>query len=567
VKQRDIPKAYEPGSIEPRWARVWVEEKLFTPEIAAQHRAPDKGTFSLAIPPPNVTGSLHMGHMLEHTQIDILMRWRRMQGYRVLWLPGTDHAGIATQVIVERQLADEGKTRQQLGRDDFERRVWKWKAESGDTIKKQMVRLGTSCDWTRERFTLDPPLYRAVLEAFLRLYHEGLLYRGRYMVNWCPRCHTALSDLEAEHSERDTRLYHIRYPIPGSDDSVTVATTRPETMLGDTAVAVHPDDERYKHLVGRKALLPLMNREIPVIADTYVDPAFGTGIVKITPGHDPNDFEVGRRHNLPEIDVLDHEAKVNENGGPYQGLDRFEARNRVLADLEQQGLLVKTEPYRHSVGVCQRCKTLLEPKISTQWFCKMKPLVGPALEAVRKGLIKITPENWEKVYLDWMERIHDWCVSRQLWWGHRIPVWHCRDCQAMTPARDSRVEVVDGRPQPASTPDKCEKCGSSNLVQDPDVLDTWFSSALWPFSTLGWPDPTPDLRDFYPTTLMINGFDILFFWDARMIMTGLKFIPGKKMEERIPFRTLYIHALVRDAGAHPLPNPLHPPPPPRPRPP
>jgi valyl-tRNA synthetase len=547
VKQRDIPKAYEPGSIEPRWARVWVEEKLFTPEVAARHRVPDKGAYSLAIPPPNVTGSLHMGHMLEHTQIDILMRWRRMQGYRVLWLPGTDHAGIATQVIVERQLAEEGKTKQQLGRDAFERRVWKWKAESGDTIKKQMVRLGTSCDWTRERFTLDPPLYRAVLEAFLRLYHEGLIYRGRYMVNWCPRCHTALSDLEVEHSERDTKLYHIRYPIPGSDDSVVVATTRPETMLGDTAVAVHPDDDRYQHLVGRKALLPLMNREIPVIADNYVDPAFGTGIVKITPGHDPNDFEVGRRHNLQEIDVLDHEARVNENGGPYQGLERFEARKRVLADLEQQGLLVKTEPYRHAVGVCQRCKTLLEPKISTQWFCKMKPLAEPAIDAVRQGQIKITPGNWEKVYLDWMERIHDWCVSRQLWWGHRIPIWHCQDCRAMTPARDSQVEMVDARPQPASAPEKCAECGSAKLQQDPDVLDTWFSSALWPFSTLGWPDQTDDLRDFYPTTLMINGFDILFFWDARMIMTGLKFIPSRKMEERIPFRTLYIHALVRDA--------------------
>ncbi|MGH9803642.1 MAG: valine--tRNA ligase [Candidatus Acidiferrales bacterium] len=547
MKRGDIPKAYEPGSIEPRWAELWVAEKLFTPEVAARLRPPDKGNFSLAIPPPNVTGSLHMGHMLEHTQIDILLRWRRMQGYRVLWLPGTDHAGIATQVVVERQLADEGKTRQQLGREEFERRVWAWKAESGDTIKKQMVRLGVSCDWTRERFTLEPALYRAVLEAFLRLYDEGLIYRGRYIINWCPRCRTALSDLEVEHSERDTTLYFIKYPIPGTEHSVSVATTRPETMLGDTAVAVHPDDERYKHLVGKRALLPLMNRGIPILADAYVDPAFGTGVIKVTPGHDPNDFEIGRRHKLAEIDILDDAGRTNENAGPYKGLDRFEARKRVLADLEKQGFLEKTQPYRHAVGVCQRCKTLLEPKISEQWFCKMEPLAQPAIEAVRGGLIKIVPENWEKVFLDWLERIHDWCVSRQLWWGHRIPVWHCGDCRGLTPARDSRVEMVEGRPQPASPPEKCRQCGGAKLTQDPDVLDTWFSSGLWPFSTLGWPDETGDLRECYPTTLMINGFDILFFWDARMAMMGLKFLAREKPEERIPFRTLYLHSLVRDA--------------------
>ncbi|MCH8947467.1 MAG: valine--tRNA ligase [Acidobacteria bacterium] len=547
MAQRDIPKAYEPGAIEPRWAQQWVERKLYTPEVAAQQRAPDKSSFSLAIPPPNVTGSLHMGHMLEHTQIDILMRWRRMQGHRVLWLPGMDHAGIATQVVVERELAKQGLDRQQIGREEFERRVWEWKAHSGGTIKNQMVRLGASCDWTRERFTLEPALYRAVLEAFLRLYHEKLIYRGRYMINWCPRCLTALSDLEVEHQERDAKLYTIRYPLVGAEHSLSVATTRPETLLGDTAVAVHPEDERYRKFVGQKVLLPLMKREIPVLADEYVDREFGTGVVKITPGHDPNDFEVGRRHGLAEIEVMDDAARMNQNAGAYQGLDRFQARKRVLADLESQGLLEKVEPYRHAVGLCQRCKTLVEPRVSLQWFCKMKPLAEPAIQAVRDGLIKIVPENWEKVYLDWMERIHDWCISRQLWWGHRIPIWHCGDCGALTPARDSQVEVVNDRPQAASPPSECSQCGSGKLTQDADVLDTWFSSALWPFSTLGWPDQTPDLEAFYPTTLMINGFDILFFWDARMIMTGLHFLPQPKTEQRIPFHTLYIHALVRDA--------------------
>ncbi|MFQ5663807.1 MAG: valine--tRNA ligase [Terriglobia bacterium] len=557
MTQHDIPKAYEPGAIEPRWAQLWVEEKLFTPEVAEALRPRSfgaqgtaratRGTFSLAIPPPNVTGSLHMGHMLEQTQIDILMRWRRMQGHRVLWLPGTDHAGIATQVIVERQLAEQGLTRQQLGREEFERCVWAWKEASGDTIKKQMIRLGTSCDWTRERFTLEPALYRAVLEAFLRLYREGLIYRGRYMVNWCPRCLTALSDLEVAHDERDAQLYYIRYLVLGTDYHVVVATTRPETMLGDTGVAVHPEDGRYRHLIGRKALLPLMNREIPIIADDYVDPGFGTGIVKITPAHDPNDFEVGRRHGLAEVEVLDDAARMNQNAGPYQGLERHQARKRILADLKPPGLLEKVEPYRHAVGLCQRCKTPVEPRISLQWFCRMKPLAEPAIEAVRHGWIRIIPENWTKVYLDWMERIHDWCLSRQLWWGHRIPIWHCHHCRAMTPARNSRIKVVNARPQPASPPAECHHCGRRELTQDPDVLDTWFSSALWPFSTLGWPDDTPDLKTFYPTSLMINGYDILFFWDARMIMTGLHFVPRPTPAERVPFRTLYIHALVRDA--------------------
>ena len=549
MAKRDIPKAYEPGAIEPRWAAEWVERKLYTPEVAARERAPDKPVFSLAIPPPNVTGSLHMGHMLEHTQIDILMRWRRMLGHRVLWLPGTDHAGIATQVVVERQLAEEGKTRQELGREEFERRVWQWKEESGGAIRKQLERLGASCDWDRECFTLDEKRYRAVLEAFLRLYEEGLIYRGRYLINWCPRCHTALSDLEVVHSERDAKLYYVRYPIVGEEGHVVVATTRPETMLGDTAVAVHPEDARYRHLHGKKVVLPLLEREIPVLADDYVDREFGTGALKITPAHDPNDFEVGKRHKLAEIDVLDNDARINEHGGPYKGLDRFEARKKVLADLEAQGLIDRIESHKHAVGTCQRCKTLLEPKISEQWFCKMEPLAGPAIEAVRSGLIDIQPKNWKKVYLDWMENIHDWCISRQLWWGHRIPVWHCQDCRAMTPARDSDIETAGGRAQAAHPPEKCSECGSGKLEQDPDVLDTWFSSGLWPFSTLGWPDDTEDLKQFYPTALMINGFDILFFWDARMIMLGLKLLKDNRPEEkdRIPFRQLYIHALVRDA--------------------
>jgi valyl-tRNA synthetase len=549
MSEHEIPKAYDPTAIERHWAQAWVNERLFTPEVAAQLRPPDKGTYSLAIPPPNVTGSLHMGHMLEHTQIDILMRWRRMQGYRVLWLPGTDHAGIATQVVVERQLAQEKLTRHDVGREEFERRVWKWKAESGDRIKEQMTRLGASVDWSRECFTMDPARYRAVLEAFLRLYREGLIYRGRYIVNWCPRCQTALSDLEVVHREREDKLYFIKYPIANAAEHVVVATTRPETMLGDTAVAVHPEDDRYRMLVGRTVLLPLMNREIPILADEFVDRDFGTGAIKVTPAHDADDFEIGRRHGLAEIAVMDEQGRMNEHAGAYQGLDRYEARLRILDDLKAQGLLQKAEPYRHGVGLCDRCKTPVEPRISVQWFCKMNDpaasLAAPAIRAVRDRTIQVVPEQYARIYLDWMERIYDWCISRQLWWGHRIPVWHCA-CGGLTPAKDSRVAIVDGKPQAASPPEKCSKCGGAALTQDPDVLDTWFSSALWPFSTLGWPDDTPDLRDFYPTTLMINGFDILFFWDARMIMSGLKFIPREKVAERIPFQTLYIHALVRD---------------------
>ena len=556
---QEIPKAYEPQEIEERWAKAWFEEELFraensgTPGLASDAQP----RFSIALPPPNVTGSIHIGHMLEHTQIDMLVRWHRMRGERTLWLPGMDHAGIATQFVVERMLAKEGISRKELGREEFERRVWKWKAESGGVIKQQMIRLGASCDWTREKFTLEPALYRAVLEAFLRLYREGLIYRGRYMVNWCPRCQTAISDLEVVHNERVGNLWFIRYPVAGSvpKEFLVVATTRPETMLGDTAVAVHPEDERYRHLVGKKVLLPLMNREIPIIADTYVDREFGTGVVKITPAHDPNDFEVGKRHNLAQIDVMTDDAHMNEAAGKYAGLERFVARARVIADLEELGLMDHITEHTHSVGTCDRCKAIVEPRVSTQWFMKMKPLAEEARKAVigRFGPaaeIEVVPDNQRTILLQWFENIRDWCISRQLWWGHRIPIWHCADCGEMVPATDSSVEIVDGHARAAAVPTVCPKCraaGDGKLVQDPDVLDTWFSSALWPFSTLGWPDDTPDLRAFYPNSLLISGYDILFFWDSRMIMMGLHLAPGANEAKRIPFRRLYLHSLVRTA--------------------
>ena len=551
---QEIPKAYEPQEIEERWAKAWYDENLFraensgNPEVAgtAQPR------FSIALPPPNVTGSIHIGHMLEHTQIDMLVRWHRMRGERTLWLPGMDHAGIATQFVVERMLAAEGIKRQDLGREEFERRVWKWKAESGGVIKGQMIRLGASCDWTREKFTLEPALYRSVLEAFLRLYREGLIYRGRYMVNWCPRCQTAISDLEVVHNERTGNLWHIRYPVAGSKEFLVVATTRPETMLGDTAAAVHPEDERYAHLVGKTVMLPLMNREIPVIADAYVDREFGTGVVKITPAHDPNDFEVGKRHHLPEIDVMTDDAHMNADAGKYAGLERFVARARVIADLEELGLMQKITEHTHNVGTCDRCKAIVEPRLSTQWFMKMKLLADEAKKAVTGEFgpaaeIEVVPDNQRTILLQWFENIRDWCISRQLWWGHRIPIWHCAGCKEMIPAASSEVEIVDGHARAAGVPSKCPKCGGETLTQDKDVLDTWFSSALWPFSTLGWPDDTEDLRTFYPTSLLISGYDILFFWDARMIMMGLHLAPGASEKDRIPFRRLYLHSLVRTA--------------------
>jgi valyl-tRNA synthetase len=551
---REIPKAYEPQEIEERWAKAWYDENLFRAESSGNPNVAGtaRPRFSIALPPPNVTGSIHIGHMLEHTQIDMLVRWHRMRGERTLWLPGMDHAGIATQFVVERMLATEGVKRQDLGREEFERRVWKWKAESGGVIKQQMIRLGASCDWTREKFTLEPALYRSVLEAFLRLYREGLIYRGRYMVNWCPRCQTAISDLEVVHNERTGNLWHIRYPIVGSKEFLVVATTRPETMLGDTAVAVNPEDERYTKLVGKKVMLPLMNREIPVIADSYVDREFGTGVVKITPAHDPNDFEVGKRHGLPEIDVMTDDAHMNAEAGKYAGLERFVARARVIADLEELGLMEKITEHTHNVGTCDRCKAIVEPRLSTQWFMKMKPLAEEAKKAVTGAFgpdaeIEVVPDNQRTILLQWFENIRDWCISRQLWWGHRIPIWHCAGCKEMIPATNSNVEMIEGHARAAGVPTKCPKCDNEKLTQDKDVLDTWFSSALWPFSTLGWPDDTEDLRTYYPTSLLISGYDILFFWDARMIMMGLHLAPGVSEKDRIPFRRLYLHSLVRTA--------------------
>ena len=528
----DLPKAYDPGSIEPRWAEYWVQHKLFhveTPPPGSQ-----QPTFTLTLPPPNVTGHLHMGHMLEHTEIDLILRWKRMQGIPTLWLPGTDHAGIATQIMVERQLAAEGKNRREIGRDAFVQRVWDWKAHYGGVILQQMKRLGASVDWSREYFTMDERMSRAVREAFVRLYEEGLIYRGKYIVNWCPRCITAVSDLEVVHEETPGKLYEIRYPVVGSPgEFIVVATTRPETMLGDTAVAVNSGDERYRHLHGKKVLLPLMNREIPVITDDLLaNPEFGTGAVKVTPSHDPNDFEAGLRNHLPQIEVMNEVAQMNENAGPYAGLDRFEARQRVLQDLEAAGFLVGTKDYTVPLGTCSRCKTIVEPRLSTQWFVKIQPLADRAIQAVEQGEIKFVPDNYTKTYFEWMRNIHDWCISRQLWWGHRIPAWYCKDCG----------ETIVGREAPL----KCPKCGCGTLEQDSDVLDTWFSSGLLPSSGLGWPDATPELDAFYPTTLLITGFDILFFWVARMIMMNCHFMRGHKQGD-IPFRTVYIHSLVRDA--------------------
>jgi valyl-tRNA synthetase len=517
---REIAKAYEPQQIEPRWGDYWVKEALF--KASADAPGP---VFSIVIPPPNVTGSLHIGHMLEHTEIDILTRWHRMRGYNTLYLPGTDHAGISTQRVVVKYLADQGIDYKKLGREEFERRVWKWKEEAGGQIVEQMKGIGESCDWSRERFTLSPEMTRVVREVFVRLYEEGLIYRGHYLTNWCPVCLTVLSDLEVTHEERQGHLWHVRYPLPGTKEFLVVATTRPETMLGDTAVAVHPGDERYKQLVGKKVLLPLMNREIPIITDEMVDREFGTGAVKITPAHDPNDFEVGRRHGLAEIDVMTDDGHMNAAAGAYAGLDRFEARKKIIEDLKAQGLLEKVSDHTHAIGLCERSKTIVEPRASTQWFCRMKDLAKPAIEAVEENRIKIIPENRREEYLNWMRNIRDWTISRQLWWGHRIPAWHCGDCKEIMVARE--------------TPGKCGKCGSAKLTQDPDVLDTWFSSGLWPFSTLGWPEKTADFKTYYPTSLLITGYDILFFWVARMIMLGLHFTG------QAPFRAVYLHSLVR----------------------
>jgi valyl-tRNA synthetase len=553
----ELPKAYEPGAIEARWAEYWVREKLFHVETPAP--GDSRPVFTLLLPPPNVTGRLHMGHMLNQTQMDIIVRWHRMRGHVTLWLPGTDHAGIATQMMVERQLAKEGKKRREMGRDKFIERVWEWRGEYGGAILDQMKRLGASVDWGREYFTMDDNLSRAVKEVFVRLYEDGLIYRGKYIVNWCPDCGTAISDLEVKHEDVAGKLYEIRYPVVGGDkdEFITVATTRPETMLGDTAVAVNPKDERYTHLHGKHVMLPLMNRKIPIIADELAQPEFGTGAVKVTPAHDPNDFEAGLRHNLPQVEVIDERAKMNANAGPYSGLDRFAARARIVEDLSEQGFLVGTKDYMIALGKCDRSGTIVEPRLSTQWFIKIAPLAKRAIEVVEKGYIRFTPENYGQIYLNWMRNIHDWCISRQLWWGHRIPAWYCtnNDCK----------EVIVAREAPAAC-----KCGNTKLEQDTDVLDTWFSSGLLPFTTLGWPEPTRDLDVFYPNSLMITGFDILFFWVARMIMLGCWFMmpPHKPilnaskseafrmghpdseddaLRASVPFREVYIHALVRDA--------------------
>jgi len=544
IMAHDLPKAYEPGAIETRWADYWIKEKLFS--VPAPPPGETRPVFTLLLPPPNVTGRLHMGHMLNHTQMDIIVRWHRMRGFLTLWLPGTDHAGIATQMMVERQLASEGKKRRDMGREAFVERVWEWKRHYGGAILDQMKRLGDSVDWDREYFTMDENLSRAVREVFVRLHEEGLIYRGKYIVNWCPRCGTAISDLEVKHEDIAGKLYEIRYPVIGASEFITVATTRPETMLGDTAVAVNEKDERYTHLHGKKVLLPLMNREIPIITDDLAQPEFGTGAVKVTPAHDPNDFEAGLRHNLPQIEVIDEHAHMNENAGPYAGLDRYEARKRVLEDLRQQGFLVGEKDYTIAIGKCDRCGTVVEPRLSTQWFIKIAPLAQRATEVVENGEITIVPENYKQIYLNWMHNIHDWCISRQLWWGHRIPAWHCQ-CGEILVAREA--------------PAKCTKCGSAELKQDTDVLDTWFSSGLLPFTTLGWPEKTRDQQVFYPTTLLITAYEILFFWVARIIMFGCHFMQGHqqdpqlkqasgwgdKKDDSVPFRQVYIHALVRDA--------------------
>ena len=527
-----LPKAYDPSAIETRWAEYWVGEKLFHIETPPPDSA--QPVFTLTLPPPNVTGRLHMGHMLNQTEMDIIVRWHRMRGFLTLWLPGTDHAGIATQMMVERQLAAEGINRRDMTREAFIQRVWCWRKHYGGAILDQMRRLGASVDWSREYFTMDQRMSHAVREAFVRLYEEGLIYRGKYVVNWCPRCITAVSDLEVVHDETKGKLYEIRYPVVGHEgEYIVVATTRPETMLGDTAVAVHSSDDRYRHLHGGRVLLPLMNREIPIITDDILaNPEFGTGAVKVTPSHDPNDFEAGLRNHLPQVEVMNEVAQMNENAGKYSGLDRYEARQQVLADLEEGGYLVGTKDYVVPLGKCDRCKTVVEPRLSTQWFVKIQPLADRAIEAVEQGQIKFVPENYAKTYFEWMRNIHDWCISRQLWWGHRIPAWHCNGCSEIMVARE--------------TPAKCGTCGSGQLEQDTDVLDTWFSSGLLPCSGLGWPDHTPELDAFYPTTLLITGFDILFFWVARMIMMNCHFMGGHKHGD-VPFHTVYIHALVRDA--------------------
>ena len=520
--KKELPKVYDPKTVEKRIYDMWLEGGYFHAE-----RDPEKKPFTIVIPPPNVTGQLHLGHAFDETIQDVLIRWKRMSGYAALWVPGYDHAGIATQIKVEEKLREEGLTRFDLGREKFLDRVWDWKNRFGNRIVEQLKTLGCSCDWDRQRFTMDEVCAKAVRETFVNLYEKGLIYKGKRIINWCPKCTTALSDAEVEYEEQPGYFWHIRYPIVGQEGRyITVATTRPETMLGDSAIAVHPEDERYADLVGKTCILPLVNREIPIVADEYVDREFGTGCVKITPCHDPNDFEVGLRHNLEQILVLDGEAKII-NGGKYNGMDRYEARKAIVADLEAGGYLVKIEEHVHNVGTCYRCGTSVEPIASDQWFVKMEPLAKEAIRVVEDGTIKFVPERFSKTYLNWMYNVRDWCISRQLWWGHQIPAWHCADCGHTTVSREDATE--------------CEACHSKNITRDPDVLDTWFSSALWPFSTLGWPDETPDLKYFYPTDVLVTGYDIIFFWVARMIFSGME------QMKREPFHTVLIHGIIRDA--------------------
>ena len=519
---KELPKVYDPGTVEKRIYEMWQSHGCFKGVID-----PDKKPFSIVMPPPNVTGQLHMGHALDSTLQDILTRYKRMQGYAALWLPGTDHAGIATQIKVEEELrVKEGLTRYDLGREKFLDRVWEWKNKYGDRIVEQQKVLGASCDWDRSAFTMDETRAKSVRETFCELYEKGLIYKGSRIINWCPKCRTALSDAEVEYKDMPGSFWHIRYPIEDSDEEFIIATTRPETMLGDSGVAVHPDDERYKHLVGKNAILPLVGRKLPIVADEYVELGFGTGAVKMTPCHDPNDYEVGLRHDLEQILCIDEDAKII-NGGKYNGMDRYEARKAIVADLEEQGYLVKVEPYNHNVGCCYRCGTVVEPLTSPQWFVKMKPLAEAAIEIVKDGRIKFVPERFTKTYMNWMENVHDWCISRQLWWGHRIPAWYCDDCGKITVSR--------------TDPCECEHCHSKNIHQEEDVLDTWFSSALWPFSTMGWPDKTPELDYWYPTSVMVTGYDIIFFWVARMIFSGME------QMKKEPFHTVFIHGLVRDS--------------------